>query len=61
MTHRLFLKLCLIVATGVVALFYLINLLTSHTEDGMSYIEQKDREILKTWGKASRVVISHWQ
>ena len=51
MTHRLFLKLCLIIATGVVALFYLINLLTSHTEDGMSYIEQKDREILRTWGK----------
>jgi len=51
MTHRLFLKLCLMIATGVVALFYLINMLTSHTEDGMSYIDQKDRETLRAWGK----------
>ncbi len=51
MTHRLFWKLCLIIATGVVALFYLINILTSHTEDGMSHIDSKHRQTLTMWGE----------
>ena len=51
MTHRLFWKLCLIVATGVVALFYLINMLTSHTEDGMSHIDSKHRQTITFWGE----------
>lgn len=51
MTHRLFFKLCLIIATGVVALFYLINLLTSHTEDGMSHITELDKQTLRSWGE----------
>lgn len=51
MTHRLFLKLCLIIAMGVTALFYVLNILTSHTEDGMSYLDVQDREVLIQWGK----------
>lgn len=51
MTHRLFLKLCLIIATGVVALFYLLNLLNSHTENNMSYLSNNDKDTITAWGK----------
>jgi len=51
MSRKLFWKLCLIIATGVVALFYLINLLTSRTEEGMSYLAVEDRHQLTAWGK----------
>jgi len=51
MSRKLFWKLCLIIATGVVALFYFINLLTSRTEEGMSYLAIPDRQALNAWGK----------
>jgi len=68
MSHRLFLKLCLIIATGVVALFYLLNILTSHTEDGMSHLTPTDRQTLTGWGKhaeqlylaGDKVVLEKW-
>jgi two-component system sensor histidine kinase PfeS len=51
MTNKLFLKLCLIIALGLVIVFYLLNLLTSKTEDGMSYLSSIDKQTLNSWGK----------
>ena len=51
MSRRLFWKLCLIIATGVVALFYVINLLTLQTEEGMSLLALEDRQTLTAWGR----------
>jgi two-component system sensor histidine kinase PfeS len=53
MTHRLFWKLCLILATGVVALFYLIDIVTSQTQDGMSYLDISDKETITAWGRTA--------
>jgi len=44
-------KLCLIIATGLVAFFYILSVLTTSTEEGMSFISEKDRAQLKLWGK----------
>jgi two-component system sensor histidine kinase PfeS len=44
-------KLCLIIVTGLVAFFYILSVLTSRTEDGMSFIAKQDRDQLKEWGK----------
>jgi len=68
MRHRLFLKLCLIIATGVVALFYMLNILTSHTEDGMSHLALEDRQTLNVWGQQAEALylagdelaLEHW-
>ena len=51
MSRRLFWKLCLVIATGIVALFYMINQVTSTTEEGMSMLAQKDRAELTSWGE----------
>ncbi|MDP7591115.1 MAG: histidine kinase sensor domain-containing protein [Litorilituus sp.] len=51
MKKTLFWKFCLILATGVVSLFYVINLLTTQTENGMSMISQQDKDTLIGWGK----------
>lgn len=51
MTNKLFLKLCLIIALSLVIVFYLLNLLTSKTEDGMSYLSSIDKKTLNSWGK----------
>lgn len=51
MNRRLLWKLFLIIATGTVALFYVINVLTSRAEEGMSYIAPEYREQIKTWGR----------
>ncbi len=51
MTRRLLWKLCLIIATGVVALFYLISYLTSRAEEDMSLLDLVHREELTAWGK----------
>ncbi len=51
MTNKLFLKLCLIIALSLVIVFYLLNLLTSKTEDGMSYLSSIDKQTLNYWGK----------
>jgi len=68
MKRRLFWKLGLIIATAVVALFYIISLLTSQTEDGMSYIAEQDKNTLIQWGKEAealylsgdRTALSEW-
>lgn len=49
MNRRLLWKLCLIIATGTVALFYVINVLTSRAEEGMSFIAVEHRQQLKSW------------
>ncbi|MFT6900752.1 MAG: two-component system sensor histidine kinase PfeS [Colwellia sp.] len=51
MTNKLFLKLCLIIALSLVIVFYLLNLLTSKTEEGMSYLSSTDKQTLNSWGK----------
>lgn len=43
-------KSCLIIATGLVAFFYVLSVLTSKAEEGMSFIAEKDRTQLKAWG-----------
>ncbi|TYK65396.1 histidine kinase sensor domain-containing protein [Colwellia echini] len=58
MTHRLFYKLCIIIASGIVALFYILNLLMSHTEDGMSHLSTDDRDTLIQWGKEAEAIYS---
>lgn len=51
MTNKLFLKLCLIIALSLVIVFYLLNLLMSKAEDGMSHLSSIDKQILNSWGK----------
>lgn len=51
MSRQLFWKMCLIFATGVVALFYFINLLTSRTEEGMSMLALEHRQQITDWGR----------
>ena len=51
MTHKLLLKLCLIFALSLVIAFYLLNLLISKTEEGMSYLSVADKQTLNAWGK----------
>ena len=34
-------KLCLIIATGLVVFFYILSVVTSRTEDGMSFIADR--------------------
>ncbi|WP_026016776.1 histidine kinase sensor domain-containing protein [Catenovulum agarivorans] len=51
MNKRLFWKLCLTIATGVVAFFYLMNIVTARTEEGMSMLAQEHRQQLNDWGK----------
>lgn len=56
MSRKLFWKLCLIIATGVVALFYAISILTSRTEEGMSHLDPQHREQLTAWGREAEVL-----
>lgn len=59
MNRRLLWKLCLVIATGTVALFYIINVLTSRAEEGMSMIAPEDRAELRAWGhEAERLYLS---
>jgi two-component system sensor histidine kinase PfeS len=51
MTNKLFLKLCLIIALSLVIVFYLLNLVTSKTEEGMSYLSLENKQTLNSWGK----------
>ena len=44
-------KLCIIIATGLVAFFYILSVVTTRTEDGMSFISEDDRNQLTAWGK----------
>jgi len=56
MNRRLYWKLCSIIAIGVVALFYVISLFTSQTEEGMSYLADEDRKTLTAWGKEAQKI-----
>ncbi|MCH2057827.1 MAG: sensor histidine kinase [Thalassotalea sp.] len=56
MSRQLFWKLCLIFATGVVALFYCINQLTSRTEEGMSMLADEHRQAIIQWGKEAEML-----
>ncbi|MBH0089664.1 histidine kinase sensor domain-containing protein [Pseudoalteromonas sp. NSLLW218] len=56
MTRRLFWKLCLIIGTGVVAMFYLINVAVNHFENDMSMLSDSSREELINWQKKAEVV-----
>jgi two-component system sensor histidine kinase PfeS len=68
MNRRLLWKLCLVIATGTVALFYIINVLTSRAEEGMSMIAPEHRAQLRAWGlEAERMYLAgdkealrHW-
>jgi two-component system sensor histidine kinase PfeS len=51
MTRRLFWKLCLIIGTGVVAMFYLINVAVNHFENDMSMLSDSSRVALTQWQK----------
>ncbi|MBW8190619.1 histidine kinase sensor domain-containing protein [Neiella marina] len=53
MKRRLLWKLCLIIATGVVAFFYLVSMLTSRTEEGMSMLDDSHRAELRAWGETA--------
>ena len=50
MTRRLLWKLCLIIVTGIVALFYIINYTSLRIEADMSLISSADQTELKHWG-----------
>lgn len=53
MTRRLFWKLCLIVALGVVALFWGIDTVSSLTEERMSYLEDNHKADIRQWGQTA--------
>jgi len=44
-------KSCFIIATSLVAFFYILSVLTLKTEEGMSFIAESDRQQLKSWAK----------
>ncbi|WP_246028908.1 hypothetical protein [Litorilituus sediminis] len=46
MNRQLMWKLCLLITAGIVALFYVINTLTSRTEGGMSFLKDEHRQEL---------------
>lgn len=59
MKKRLLWKLLGVIAIGTVALFWLIDLVASHTEDSMSYIDQTYRTELRSYAKeAERILTS---
>lgn len=59
MSRQLFLKLCLVLVAGVVALFWLIDLVTSRAETGMSFIAREHRQQITDWGReAERMYLS---
>ncbi len=53
MSRQLFWKMCLIFATGVVALFYFINQITTNTEEGMSMLAHEHRQTITDWGRTA--------
>ena len=50
MTRRLFWKLSFIIVMGTIGLFYIVNILTSQVEEGMSYIAIEDQNQILAWG-----------
>lgn len=60
MNRQLMWKLCLLITAGIVALFYVINTLTSRTEEGMSFLKDEHRQELTAWGKqAEQIYLTH--
>ncbi|XQF93519.1 histidine kinase sensor domain-containing protein [Pseudoalteromonas espejiana] len=57
MTRRLFWKLCLIIGTGVVAMFYLINVAVTHFENDMSMLSDSSRAQLLEWQKQAEGIL----
>lgn len=53
MSRPLFWRMCLIFATGIVALFYFINQITNNTEEGMSMLAQEHRQTITEWGRTA--------
>lgn len=51
MSKQLFWRVFLIFATGVVAFFYIVNQLSSKTEEGMSFIDKEHRQTMTRWGR----------
>ncbi|WP_192870769.1 sensor histidine kinase [Agaribacterium haliotis] len=51
MSRKLFWKLCLLFAAGIVALFYCIHQLAIDTEEGMSLLAEAHRQELLQWGR----------
>lgn len=56
MNRQLMWKLCLLITAGIVALFYVINMLTSRTEEGMSFLKDEHRLELTAWGKEAEEI-----
>lgn len=56
MNRRLLWKLCLIIATGVVGFFYIISVLTSRTEEGMSLLAVEHQQELIAWGNIAEIL-----
>ena len=51
MNKPLLWKLCLIIAAGAVALFWVVNLLILRTEQAMSFIAEEHQQTLQAYGK----------
>ncbi len=51
MNHKLLWKFLLIIASGTVALFYVIDYFAKQTEAGMSVLEQQYRDEITAWGR----------
>lgn len=60
MNRRLFWKLFLIITTGIIVLFWMIDLVTSRTEESMSFIDVEYRKQITAWGlEAERLYLSN--
>lgn len=57
MKNRLLWKLLSIIAVGTVIFFWLIDLVASHTEDSMSYIDQGYRAELRAYAKEAERIL----
>jgi two-component system sensor histidine kinase PfeS len=57
MKNRLLWKLFSVIAVGTVLLFWLIDLIASHTEDSMSYIDQSYRIELREYAKEAERIL----
>ncbi|MDB4837924.1 sensor histidine kinase [Marinomonas sp.] len=57
MKNRLLWKLFAVIAVGTVLMFWLIDLVASHTEDSMSYIDQEYRTELRMYAKEAEAIL----
>lgn len=56
MNRRLFWKLCIVIAVGSVALFWVIARLAWQTEERMSFIAERDQATLRQYGDQARTL-----